>query len=36
MTTKKNMIAAAGNIEGFGPYPNQMFWNVDTWALSGS
>jgi peptide/nickel transport system substrate-binding protein len=35
MTTKKNMIAAAGNIEGFGPYPNQMFWNVDTWAIAG-
>lgn len=36
MTTKKNMIAAAGNIEGFSPYPNQMFWNVDTWAIAGS
>jgi peptide/nickel transport system substrate-binding protein len=32
--TRKLMVAASGNMEGFAPYPNQLFWNVDTWALT--
>jgi ABC-type transport system substrate-binding protein len=35
LTTQKEMYAAAGNIEGFDPYANQLFWNVDQWAISG-
>lgn len=27
------MYAAQGNVEGFDPYPYQMFWNADTWAV---
>lgn len=32
--TAKRIEAASGNMENFSPYPNQLFWNVDQWALS--
>src|SRR5664279_3340511 len=32
--TAKRMEAASGKMDGFAPYPNQEFWNVDQWALS--
>jgi peptide/nickel transport system substrate-binding protein len=28
------MYAAGANVNGFDPYPSQMFWNVDTWTIS--
>jgi peptide/nickel transport system substrate-binding protein len=28
------MYAAQGTVEGFGPYPSQLYWNVDTWAVA--
>lgn len=27
------MYAAAANVEGFGPYPSQISWNIDTWNV---
>ncbi len=27
------MYAARSNVEGFDPYPSNMFWNVDAWAV---
>jgi peptide/nickel transport system substrate-binding protein len=27
------MYAAQSTVEGFDPYPSQLFWNVDTWAV---
>ncbi|HVU13171.1 MAG TPA: ABC transporter substrate-binding protein [Phototrophicaceae bacterium] len=32
--TSKAMIAASSKLDGFKPYPNQLFWNVDTWNLA--
>jgi peptide/nickel transport system substrate-binding protein len=32
--TAKHMIVASGKMDGFGPYPNQPLWNVDSWALT--
>ncbi len=32
--TSKNMEAASAKLNGFKPYPNQLFWNVDTWNLA--
>ena len=32
--TPKNMEAASAKLNGFKPYPNQLFWNVDTWSLA--
>lgn len=32
--TKKLLVAAAGNMTGFAPFANQLFWNVDSWALT--
>ncbi len=32
--TAKRIEAASGGMENFGPYPNQLFWNVDQWALT--
>jgi peptide/nickel transport system substrate-binding protein len=31
--SKKLMWVAAGNLEGFAPFPNQLLWNVDTWGF---
>jgi peptide/nickel transport system substrate-binding protein len=31
--TYKSMWAAASNLDGFAPFPNQLLWNVDSWAL---
>lgn len=28
------MYAAGGAVEGFGPYPSQLYWNVDTWSVA--
>ncbi len=28
------MYAARSSVENFGPYPSQMFWNVDMWAVT--
>jgi len=28
------MYAASGSVGGFGPFPNQPYWNVETWAIS--
>jgi len=27
------MYAAQGTVEGFDPYPSQLYWNADTWAV---
>lgn len=27
------MYAAQGTVEGFDPYPSQLYWNVDTWSV---
>ncbi len=27
------MYGARNTVEGFGPYPSQLYWNVDTWYL---
>lgn len=27
------MYAAGANVEGFNPYPSQLYWNVDTWTV---
>lgn len=27
------MYAAGANVEGFGPYPSLLYWNVDTWNV---
>ena len=32
--TAKNMTVASSKLNGFAPFPNQVFWNVDTWNLS--
>ncbi|MCA0452979.1 MAG: ABC transporter substrate-binding protein [Chloroflexi bacterium] len=29
----EGMYAGSSSIENFGPYPSQLYWNVDTWAL---
>jgi len=29
----EGMYAASSNVGGFSPYPSQLYWNVDTWAL---
>jgi len=26
--------AARSSVDGFGPYPSQLYWNVDTWTVS--
>jgi peptide/nickel transport system substrate-binding protein len=31
--TLKRFLAASSNLDGFAPYANQAFWNVDSWAL---
>ncbi|HEX2906415.1 MAG TPA: ABC transporter substrate-binding protein [Phototrophicaceae bacterium] len=28
------MYGASAGVEGFGPYPSQLYWNVDTWYLA--
>lgn len=28
------MYAAGAGVDGFGPYPSVLFWNVDTWTVS--
>ncbi|NWG16582.1 MAG: hypothetical protein HXY41_08105 [Chloroflexi bacterium] len=28
------MYGASASVEGFAPYPSQLYWNVDTWYLS--
>jgi peptide/nickel transport system substrate-binding protein len=28
------MYAARSNVNGFGPYPSQLWWNVDTWTVA--
>jgi peptide/nickel transport system substrate-binding protein len=28
------MYAAGANVDGFSPYPSQLFWNVDTWSVA--
>lgn len=30
---RNGFYAARNNIEGFDPFPAQMFWNADTWAV---
>lgn len=30
----QNGMYAANNIDGFDPYPAQLYWNVDTWKLA--
>jgi len=32
--TVNGYYAAAAGIEGFGPYPSQLYWNVDKWAAA--
>jgi peptide/nickel transport system substrate-binding protein len=32
--TQDGFYAAGANVEGFGPYPSQLLWNVDTWSVS--
>jgi peptide/nickel transport system substrate-binding protein len=32
--TQKRIFLASGKMEGFGPYVNQLYWNVDAWSLS--
>ncbi|MBE2269514.1 MAG: hypothetical protein IAE80_14860, partial [Anaerolinea sp.] len=29
-----NGMYAANSIEGFDPYPSQLYWNVDAWSVS--
>jgi len=29
-----NGMYAANNMEGFDPYPSQLYWNVDAWSLA--
>lgn len=29
----EGMYAASADVQGFSPYPSQLYWNVDTWAL---
>ncbi len=29
-----NGMYAANSIEGFDPYPSQMYWNIDAWSVS--
>ncbi|MBA3868189.1 MAG: hypothetical protein H0X30_03475 [Anaerolineae bacterium] len=29
----EGMYAASSDVQGFAPYPSQLYWNVDTWAL---
>jgi len=29
----EGMYAASSDVGGFSPYPSQLYWNVDTWAL---
>jgi len=31
--TAKTMWLASGKMDGFGPRPSQLLWNVDTWSL---
>jgi peptide/nickel transport system substrate-binding protein len=28
------MYASRSTVQGFGPYPSQLYWNVDTWAVN--
>jgi ABC-type transport system substrate-binding protein len=28
------MYAAGADVEGFGPYPSNLFWNVDSWNVA--
>jgi peptide/nickel transport system substrate-binding protein len=28
------MYAATSNVNGFSPYPSQLYWNVDTWSIA--
>jgi len=30
---QNGMYAARKTVNGFGPYPSQMYWNIDTWSL---
>lgn len=30
--TQDGMYAAGAEVAGFGPYPSNLYWNVDTWA----
>lgn len=32
--TIAGMYAARNEVTGFSPYPSQMYWNVETWALA--
>lgn len=29
----EGMYAASTNVQGYSPYPSQLYWNVDTWSL---
>jgi peptide/nickel transport system substrate-binding protein len=29
----EGMYAASSTVSGFSPYPSQLYWNVDTWAV---
>jgi peptide/nickel transport system substrate-binding protein len=31
--TQNGMYAAQTSVEGFDPYPAQLYWNVDTWSV---
>lgn len=30
---QNGMYAAQESVQGFGPYPNEMYWNVETWDV---
>jgi peptide/nickel transport system substrate-binding protein len=32
LEAQDGMYAARSGVQGFGPYPSQLYWNVDTWA----
>ncbi len=32
--TVAGMYAAQSNVSGFSPYPSQLYWNVNTWAVN--
>jgi peptide/nickel transport system substrate-binding protein len=32
--TANDMYAARAEVEGFAPYPNSPFWNVETWEIA--
>jgi peptide/nickel transport system substrate-binding protein len=31
---QNGMYAASDNIQGFAPYPSQLYWNVDNWTVT--